>query len=113
MEKHSNIRFYENPLSGRRVVPRGWTVMAKLIEAFSNFANAPANGILNINNATLVSSKQSTKGSPTPIHKRYISGTFTITISYKTPINYTLTTSSTATTIVIYVQAAFRRDKRK
>jgi hypothetical protein len=43
-EKVSNIKFYQNPSSGSRVVPCGQTDMAKLIVAFSNFANAPKNG---------------------------------------------------------------------
>ena len=52
-EKYSNIKFHENPSSGSRVVPCGWTDgrtdsrtdgrtdMMKLIVAFRNFANAP------------------------------------------------------------------------
>jgi len=46
-EKHSNIKFRENPFSGSRVVPCGQTDgptdMTKLIAAFRNFANAPKN----------------------------------------------------------------------
>jgi hypothetical protein len=49
IEKHSSIKFYENPPFGSRVVPRGrtdgrtdrQTYMTKLIVAFRNFANAP------------------------------------------------------------------------
>jgi len=40
-EKYSNIKFYENPSSGSRVVPCGRTDMTKLIFAFRNFTNAP------------------------------------------------------------------------
>jgi hypothetical protein len=40
-EKHSNIKFHENPSSEVRVVPYGRTDdMTKLTVAFSNFANA-------------------------------------------------------------------------
>jgi hypothetical protein len=46
-EKYSNIKFHENPTSGRRVVSCRWTDkridMAKLTVAFRNFLNAPAN----------------------------------------------------------------------
>jgi hypothetical protein len=46
-EKFSNIKFHENPSIGSRVVPCGRTDgqadMTKLIAAFRNFANAPAN----------------------------------------------------------------------
>jgi hypothetical protein len=42
-EKQTNIKFYENPSSGRRVVPCGRTDMTKIIAAFRNFANAPKN----------------------------------------------------------------------
>jgi hypothetical protein len=42
-EIYSNIRFHENPSSGRRLVPggqtEGWAVMTKLIVAFRSFAN--------------------------------------------------------------------------
>jgi hypothetical protein len=44
-EKHSNIKFHENPSSGSRVKPCGrsdWqTDMTKVMVAFRNFANAP------------------------------------------------------------------------
>ena len=44
-EKHSNIKFHENPSSGSRVVAcgrtDGQTDMAKSVAAFRNFANAP------------------------------------------------------------------------
>jgi len=41
-EQYSNIKFHENPSSGRRVVHAGRrTDMTKLIDAFRNFANAP------------------------------------------------------------------------
>jgi hypothetical protein len=43
-EKYSNIKFYENPSSGSRVVScgrmDGQTDMTKLIVTFGNFANA-------------------------------------------------------------------------
>jgi len=44
-EKYSNIKFHENPSSGRRVVPC-WqtderTDVTKLIVTFRYFANAP------------------------------------------------------------------------
>jgi hypothetical protein len=51
--KYSNIKFHENPSSGRRVISCGrtdgqkdqWTGgqtdMTKLVVAFRNFANAP------------------------------------------------------------------------
>jgi hypothetical protein len=50
-EKHSNIKFPENPSSGSRAVPcggrdrrtDGQTDMTKLIVAFRNFVNAPKN----------------------------------------------------------------------
>jgi len=42
-EKFSNIKFHENPSSGRGVVPCGRTDMTKLIVAFRGFANAPKN----------------------------------------------------------------------
>jgi hypothetical protein len=47
-EKYSNIKFHENPSSGSRDFPRGWTDgrttgMTKLTVAFRNFANAPKN----------------------------------------------------------------------
>ena len=40
-EKSSNIKIHENPSSGRRDIPCGWTDMTKLTVAFRNFANAP------------------------------------------------------------------------
>jgi len=44
-EKYSHIKFYENPTSESRFVPRGHrdgrTDMTKLIVAFRNFANTP------------------------------------------------------------------------
>ena len=43
-EKSSNIKFHENPSSGRRVVPCGRTDIMKLIVAFSNYAKAPKKG---------------------------------------------------------------------
>ena len=51
-EESSNIKFYQNPSSRRTVVScrrtdgrtDGRTVMAKLIAAFRNYANAPKNG---------------------------------------------------------------------
>jgi hypothetical protein len=50
-EKSPNIKFYENPSSGSRVVPRGRTdeqtngriEVTKPIDAFRNFVNAPKN----------------------------------------------------------------------
>jgi len=46
-EKFSNIKFHENPSSGRRVVPCGQTDgrtdLTKLIVAFRCCANAPKN----------------------------------------------------------------------
>ena len=46
-EKHSIIKFHENPSSGSRVVPSGQTEgqtdMTKLIAAFRNFVNSPKN----------------------------------------------------------------------
>jgi len=41
-KKYSNIKFHENPSSGSRVVPCGWTDKTKLV-AFRNFARAPLN----------------------------------------------------------------------
>ena len=45
LKKSSNIKFYENPFSGIRVVPCGptdeQTDMTKLIAAFRNYVNAP------------------------------------------------------------------------
>ena len=55
LEKYSNIKFHENPSSGRRAVQcgqrdglkDGWTDretgMTKLIVGFRNFAKAPEN----------------------------------------------------------------------
>jgi hypothetical protein len=40
-EKVSNMKFYQNPSIGNRVVPCRQTDMTKLIVAFRNFANAP------------------------------------------------------------------------
>ena len=46
-EKSSNIKFYENPSSGSRVVPwwqtDGWIGITKLIVTLRNSANAPRN----------------------------------------------------------------------
>jgi hypothetical protein len=42
-EKHSNIKFHENPSGVSRVVPCGRTDMTKLIVAFRDFVNAPKN----------------------------------------------------------------------
>ena len=42
-ERSLNIKFYQNPSSGSRVVPCGQTDI-KLIVAFRNFANAPKKG---------------------------------------------------------------------
>ena len=44
-EKYSNIKFYENPSSGSRVVPCGQTDMTKPIVAFRNFVNAPEDSL--------------------------------------------------------------------
>jgi len=38
--KHQNIKFYENPSGGDRVVPCRRTDMTKLITAICNFAKA-------------------------------------------------------------------------
>jgi hypothetical protein len=43
-EKYISIKFYENPSSGRRVIPCGQdrrTEITKLLVAFRNFANVP------------------------------------------------------------------------
>jgi hypothetical protein len=40
-KKSSNIKFHENPSSGRRDVPCGRTVMTKPVVAFHNFADEP------------------------------------------------------------------------
>jgi hypothetical protein len=40
-EKCSNVKFYENPSNGNRVVTCGQSEMTKLIVAFRIFANAP------------------------------------------------------------------------
>jgi hypothetical protein len=49
-QKHSNIKFHENPSSGSRVVPCGRTDrrtdMTHLIAAFRNLANAPKNLVI-------------------------------------------------------------------
>jgi len=42
-EKHSNIKFHENPSNGRRVIPCGRTDITNLIVAFRKFANASHN----------------------------------------------------------------------
>jgi hypothetical protein len=51
-KKFSNIEFHENPSSGRRVVPCGWTdtqtYMKKLILAFRNFASVPKNDLVHV-----------------------------------------------------------------
>jgi hypothetical protein len=46
VEESLNIKFHQNPSSGKRVVPCGWkedgrAYMIKLIVDFSNSANAP------------------------------------------------------------------------
>jgi hypothetical protein len=45
-EKSSNIKFKENPLPARRVVPCGRTDMTKLIVAFHNFPKVGKNASL-------------------------------------------------------------------
>ena len=40
-DKTSNIKFHEDPSSGSRVVPCGWTDMTELTVALRNFAQAP------------------------------------------------------------------------
>ena len=51
-KKYSNIESHENPFSGRRVVPCGWTdrqtYMKKLIFTFRYFANAPKNDLVHV-----------------------------------------------------------------
>jgi len=42
-EKYSGIKFYENPSSGRRVVPCGETDMTTVTVAFHNYAKEPKN----------------------------------------------------------------------
>jgi len=46
-EIYTNINFHENPSSGSRVVPRGWsdkqTDIMKLIVDFRDFESAPTN----------------------------------------------------------------------
>jgi len=41
--KNIHIKFHENPTSGSRVVPWGWTDITQLIVAFQNFVNATKN----------------------------------------------------------------------
>ena len=41
IRKSSNIKFLDNPSSGRQVAPCGRTDKTKLIVALRNFANAP------------------------------------------------------------------------
>ena len=41
LEKHSDIKFHENPSSGSRTVPCRRKDMTKLIGAFRRLANAP------------------------------------------------------------------------
>jgi hypothetical protein len=41
LEKSSDIKFYENPSSGSRVVPFRHKDMTELIVAFCNFMKAP------------------------------------------------------------------------
>ena len=43
-DKHSNIKFHENPTRDSRVVPSGLTDMTQLIAAFWNFVKAVKNG---------------------------------------------------------------------
>jgi len=51
LEKYSNLKFHENPSTGIRVVPCGWTDgrteghtdLKTLIVAFRNIVNAPKN----------------------------------------------------------------------
>jgi len=43
-EKYSNIIVHENPSSGGRVCPSGWTDTMKLTVAFHIFLNVPKNG---------------------------------------------------------------------
>jgi hypothetical protein len=58
-EKTINIKFYETPFSGSRVVPYGRTDIKKLTVAFRNFAKAPKteNASLNVKYAFLVTIK--------------------------------------------------------
>jgi hypothetical protein len=55
LEKSSNIKFYENPSSGSRVVPGGQTDMTKLTVAFRSFVNAPKHRRDECNNANQLS----------------------------------------------------------
>jgi hypothetical protein len=55
LEKSYNIKFYENPSSGSRVVPCGQKDMTKLTAAFHNFANAPKHRRDICNNANQLS----------------------------------------------------------
>jgi len=48
-KKFSNIKFYENPSSGSRVVPCGRKDRRKITVAFVNFANAPNKGRQTVN----------------------------------------------------------------
>jgi hypothetical protein len=43
LEKHSDIKFHENPSSGSRTVPCRRKDMTQLIVAFRRFENAPMN----------------------------------------------------------------------
>ena len=49
----SNIKFHENSSKRSRVVSCGHTDMAKLILAFSNFANAPKSKVCKMNKLKL------------------------------------------------------------
>jgi len=44
LEKYSNVKYYEKPSSGNRVIPCGWTYVQagikKLIFAFRHFTKA-------------------------------------------------------------------------
>jgi hypothetical protein len=42
-EKHSDIKFYENPFSGNRLLAHGQTDVSKLIVTVRSFANARKN----------------------------------------------------------------------
>jgi hypothetical protein len=74
-QKYSNIKFHENPFSGSRVVPCGWTDgqadMTKLTVVSRNFANAPKRYFTNetvVSSLHVTPSKVIPIGNYTPLH---------------------------------------------
>ena len=75
-EKYSNIKFHENPFSGSRVVPCGWTDRRtdrhdEVNSLFRNFANGPQNYYINeigVSSLHVTPSKVIPIGNYPPLH---------------------------------------------